>query len=471
MAASIPASPLPRAAAPALPLEPAEFVARLDALGPFETSPHLAVAVSGGRDSLALAVLADAWARQRGGRITALIVDHGLRAESGAEAAQVAQLLDRRAIAAHVLSWRGAKPRTGLAEAARAARYRLLRDWCSEAGVLHLLLAHQQDDQAETVLMRLGDGSGIDGLAGMASLRELSDLRLLRPLLDVPRSRLTATLEALGVAWVDDPSNGNLLYLRPRLRAMANRALNQAAWAAAESHAATRRQLDRRLAAIAAERVTMYPAGWARIEGLDRLPEQIALRLLSAIVASLGGRDYRPRRAALARALQAAGAGRGATAGGCRLLPRRGGHVVAREWGGIVETIDLAPGAAGSVRPIRWDRRFDLILPAGTHGTLAALGETGRLAVLRRPEFTGKLRESLAAMPPPAARALPGLWRAGQVGCSAGLVAVGHGGRLGGGPATVDAEFRGGGFVAGFRPDRPLAAAPHALVLAGQRLI
>src|SRR6185369_15693189 len=149
-----------------------EFAALLDRLGPFETNPHLVVAVSGGRDSLALAVLADAWAKARQGCITALIVDHGLRAESGHEARLVAAKLAGLGIAAEILDWHGDKPVTGLAEAARTARYRLLWDWCAQHGVLHLLLAHQRNDQAETFLMRLGDGSGADGLAAMASVVE-----------------------------------------------------------------------------------------------------------------------------------------------------------------------------------------------------------------------------------------------------------------------------------------------------------
>jgi tRNA(Ile)-lysidine synthase len=455
-------------------LDADEFAAALDPLGPFERAPHLAVAVSGGRDSLALALLAADWVRRRDGRITALIVDHRLRPESAAEAQHVAALLARHGIAAQLLTWRDDKPQGGLAEAARAARYRLLQGWCAQAGVLHLLLAHQRDDQAEAVLMRLGRGSGMDGLAGMASARELGPVRLLRPLLDVPRRRLTATLRARGIAWVDDPSNANLRYLRPRLRQAASEASNAAAAALAGRFAALRGALERRLATIAVERVTLHPAGWAAVDGLPALPEQIGLRLLSALVGALAGAPYRPRRTALVRALQALRDGRGATAGGCRLVPRRDRCLVTREWGAIVDTIELAPSMPG-MRPLRWDHRFDLVLPPGAHGTVAALGEAGRLAALGNPDFAPDLRESLAALPVVAVQALPGLWRDGQVGRPDGLVAVGlatmgHGGRPGGRPATLPL-LRGGRFVAVFRPDRPLAAAPHALVLAGQHLI
>ncbi|HLU65659.1 MAG TPA: tRNA lysidine(34) synthetase TilS, partial [Kofleriaceae bacterium] len=179
----------------------------IEALGPFERRPRLAVAVSGGPDSLCLCLLAHGWAKARGGEVSALTVDHGLRPTSADEARQVAAWLGPRGIDHHVLRWTGAKPATAIQEAAREARYRLLGDWCRAAGVLHLLLAHHLDDQAETVAFRRARGSGPEGLAGMPAVRELAGLRLLRPLLGVPKARLVATLEAAGQAWLEDPSN------------------------------------------------------------------------------------------------------------------------------------------------------------------------------------------------------------------------------------------------------------------------
>src|SRR6185436_2130692 len=176
---------------------------------PFETAPTVAVAVSGGRDSLALALLARAWAAGRGGNVIALIVDHGLRAESAGEAATTLGVLRQQGIEGVILCWSGAKPSSAVQEAARAARYRLLREECRRRGVLHLLVAHHADDQAETVAMRAARQSGPDGLAGMSAAVELPEVRLLRPLLGVLRSRLTATLIARGVPWIDDPSNAD----------------------------------------------------------------------------------------------------------------------------------------------------------------------------------------------------------------------------------------------------------------------
>ncbi|MAG22807.1 MAG: tRNA lysidine(34) synthetase TilS, partial [Rhodospirillaceae bacterium] len=193
-----------------------EFSALMKGLGPFEPEPCVAVAVSGGCDSMALALLAHDWAQGRGGQTVALSVDHRLRWESGAEARQAGRWLKARGLTHHILSWTGDKPRHGVQAAAREARYRLLFDWCRRHGVLHLLLAHHQEDQAETFLLRLGRGSGVDGLAGMAPLSEVPTMRLLRPLLDVPKARLVATLQSRGQEWVEDPSNRDLAYARVR---------------------------------------------------------------------------------------------------------------------------------------------------------------------------------------------------------------------------------------------------------------
>jgi tRNA(Ile)-lysidine synthase len=157
------------------------FAALMAPFAPFENHPVLAAAVSGGRDSLALALLAHDWAKARGGRVLGLIVDQGLRAEAAREAEATRSLLAGRGIEAEVLRWSGTKPSQGLQEAARAARYGLLFEACRQRGILHLLVAHHGDDQAETVAMRAARGSGADGLAGMSALVEQRHARLLRP--------------------------------------------------------------------------------------------------------------------------------------------------------------------------------------------------------------------------------------------------------------------------------------------------
>ncbi len=188
------------------------------ALGPFEPAPRIAAGVSGGADSMALALLADAWARERGGSLLALVADHGLRAESGTEAAAAAARLGSLGIAAKLLKIEGLARGPGLAERARSARFAVLEAACTRAGILHLLLGHHAGDQAETLLIRSLGGSGPAGIAGMAPLVETTRLRLLRPLLAVAPARLRATLVSAGVAWIEDPSNVDATALRPRLR-------------------------------------------------------------------------------------------------------------------------------------------------------------------------------------------------------------------------------------------------------------
>lgn len=266
---------------------------------PFEARPELAVAVSGGRDSLCLALLADRWARERGGRATAFIVDHGLRAEAAREAQATCELLAGQGIAGHVLQWRGAKPATGVQQAAREARYRLLRDACRQHGILHLAVAHQADDQAETVAMRAARRSGTDGLAGMAALLEWPDVRLLRPLLGVARSRLSATLRARGVAWIDDPSNLDPRFERARLRA---------AGVAPPDRPVAEGQRAGEEAQVAEAGVALLEFGRDRAIAIDRAGfEQISVdlqrRLVSRVVQAIGGRDHPPRRDRLDRAV------------------------------------------------------------------------------------------------------------------------------------------------------------------------
>lgn len=278
------------------PLDAGAFARLMAPFAPFERSPVIAVAVSGGRDSLALALLAHDWAAARGGHIVGLIVDHALRPEAAHEAAVTAGLLVRHGCEAVVLHWSGAKPRTGLQEAARQARYRLLRQECRRRGILHLLLAHHADDQAETVTMRAARRSGPDGLAGMAALVELPEVRLLRPLLGIPRGRLTATLVARDVPWIDDPSNVDLRFERARLRAT-ERLPGPAAGTGRPAR-------ERALAAVAVDALDIAEDGATAIDRsrFVRLGQDLQEKLLSRVIQAVGGGDHPPRRDRLARA-------------------------------------------------------------------------------------------------------------------------------------------------------------------------
>lgn len=302
------------------------------ALGRWPGFPSAVVAVSGGPDSLALTLLADRWMRSKGGVLLAVTVDHGLRPEAAKEARTVKAWLAARGIAHRTLRWRGDKPGSNIAAAARAARYALLAGACRRIGTAGLLVGHQQEDQAETFLLRLGRGSGVDGLAAMAPRSGRDGIDLLRPLLDIPRARLLATLEAFGQAWIDDPSNADPKAARVRVRALLPR-LSEAGIAPARIAAAAanlgraRQALEAATTALMAEAITQGADGPALDPArLAAAPREIGLRALDRVLRAVGGRETPPRLERLERLYDAIVAGNGGTRtfSGCLLRTRRG---------------------------------------------------------------------------------------------------------------------------------------------------
>jgi tRNA(Ile)-lysidine synthase len=232
-----------------------------------------------------------------GPALVAVTVDHGFRAEAAAEARGVARLAHALGVGHRTLQWTGRKPATGLQEAARLARYRLLAEAARAAGAPAIVTAHTQDDQAETVLFRMARGSGLTGLAGMRSAGPLpggAGLRLLRPFLSVPKARLVATLAAASVTFAEDPSNRDPRFARPRLRtllpALAEEGLD------AERLALLADRLARAEAALAAAADAACAALVIRqgrrlvlpSDAFLRLPDEIGLRVLGRVVAEAG---------------------------------------------------------------------------------------------------------------------------------------------------------------------------------------
>jgi tRNA(Ile)-lysidine synthase len=446
------AAPLVALSEAAEPATAAEFAQSLEAFAPFEPAPRLAVAVSGGSDSMALMLLARDWAQARGGRVFALTVDHGLRAESAAEARQVAARCAALGIDHATLRWEGPRPSSGIEAAAREARYRLLEDWCAEHGVLHLLLAHQRDDQAETVLMRLRRGSGAEGLAAMPSITERRDVRLLRPLLSMPRRRLRALLAASGEAWIDDPSNRDPAFLRARLRhemeGLAARGLGSDRLAAlARRFGAARMLAERDTAALLARAVELDPAGfaWLDRELIAAAPHAVATKALASVIATVAGTYYPPRTERAERLLAALceGLASGRSLGGCLVLPRRGRVLICREPAAMAAPVTLLPGAEAV-----WDGRFAVNLrpelPSGL--TLGGLGETAPAAL------DPAARGALAALPAAARPGLACLRRAGEIVALPALRHEAEGWRKLALPAVI------------FRPTRPLTGAGFTIV-------
>lgn len=352
----------------------ARFAAALDALAP---GGRLALAVSGGADSLALLLLAAGWAGLAPGRrLHVLTVDHGLRPESADEAADVAAHAAALGLDHAILRPSSALPRRGLEAAARACRYDLMAGWCRAAEVPALATGHTLDDQAETLLMRLERGSGLYGLAAMAPETAWGGIRLLRPLLGFRRAETAGLVAGRGLRAVDDPMNHDEAFSRVRLRrAIAGLGLD------AEGLAATARRLQRDRAAIESlvdellrRAVTLSPAGVGEIEvaALASAPPPLVERALGRLIRAVGGGAYPPRRDRLDRLaalVVAGGAFPGATLGGCRFLAGRGRLRVLREARGLGPDLALAAGGRGV-----WDGRF-AVLAGAEPVTIAALGD------------------------------------------------------------------------------------------------
>ena len=321
------------------PLGDEEFSQSMTAV---EGLPALALAVSGGLDSTALLLLTARWhgARVRRGEnvphLSVVSVNHGLRAAAAMETRQVACLAREHGMGAEILTGtaRGADQKS-----LRELRYGLLCDWCRRRGVGALLLAHQLEDQAETFLLRLGRGSGVDGLAAMARDGWHRGVRVYRPLLDVPRARLRALLQREGVAWMEDPGNRNTSHARVRVRAL----LGDLAREGMDARRLARTAAQMRRARLALEEVAearlrlyarLMPDDSAMFaDGLLDAPDEIALRALAHLLMKVGGKPYRPRLQRLERLLAALRESprRGRTLHGCKIFFADGNFFMARE--------------------------------------------------------------------------------------------------------------------------------------------
>jgi tRNA(Ile)-lysidine synthase len=367
----------------AAPVTAAEFKALFADL---EAFPVLLLAVSGGPDSTALMWLAAHWRHslKKKPALVAITIDHGLRAESAREAAAVASLARKLGIAHRTLRWTERKPKTGLPQAARAARYRLLANAAREAQASHILTAHTLDDQAETVLIRLARGSGITGLAamqrvsvipvrpsepagqgrtspesvnpdqehrfrarGLTAAPRKDAIVLIRPLLDVPKARLIATLEAAKIPYVEDPSNSDPRFTRARLRGLMPALAREGLDARRLSILARRlKRADLALEAAAdramAELAKAMPQRIAfQAQGFLHLDNEIALRLIGRAIARLG--DEGPVELGKLEALKAALDA--AQAGGARFRRSLAGALVTLSPGEIA--VERAPPRHG----------------------------------------------------------------------------------------------------------------------------
>ncbi|MGC2601163.1 MAG: tRNA lysidine(34) synthetase TilS [Rhodomicrobium sp.] len=389
--------------------------ALLHAFAPLEGFPSAALAVSGGPDSMALMHLASRWLaikRRSSGAVAVLTVDHGLRAESAAEAAFVAAQAERLGFAHATLRWEGDKPKTGIQAAARRARYSLMTAYCVSRNIACLVTAHTEDDQAETFLMRLRRGSGLDGLAAMAAVSAHGGVPLVRPLLGVSKARLIAYVRSLAIPYVNDMSNSSLHFERVRLRHAMKAFASAGVTAPAVARSAARLGRSREALSIAAEEflernfsVTNLGQGKIGLEAFLALPSEIALRVLSQVVALIGGKEEAPRMQKAERLLESLRAGkREAALGGCLAIAAPGTLNFYREPG----RLKVAPVACRPAGTCTWDGRFVLNFSIGLSGdiSVAPLGARG-WALYRKALHERHLTSSAGRL---AAVTTPALW-------------------------------------------------------------
>ncbi|WMS43857.1 tRNA lysidine(34) synthetase TilS [Acuticoccus sp. MNP-M23] len=358
----------------ASPFWPAGFdVALLAAV-----SGPLGLAVSGGSDSAALAALA----HEAGFHdAVVLTVDHGLRPGSAEDAGTVVALAGRLGLSCHCLR-AGPHDGSSVQAWARNVRYGLLRDAAQRLGLAAIVTAHTLDDQAETLLLRLGRGSGLRGLGAIRADTVQNGLRILRPLLAARRADLRAALVARNISWRDDPSNVDTRFARVAVRKLAPAleaaGLTAARLADAAAHLArASTAIDDAVASLAAAALRVDRAGAVIIA---RAPfavaaEEVRLRLLSDAVQMAGGNAHGPRFDALSIAADMALRGAGRTTLGRTVLDAGPADIVLwREARGI-RPVDLAPGGI-----VVFDGRYEISLAAGIAAVkVAPLGAAAAL--------------------------------------------------------------------------------------------
>lgn len=326
----------------------------------------IGLAVSGGPDSLALMLLAKRWAAALATppRLIVYSLDHRLRPEAADEVRMVGAEAGRLGMAFRGLAWEEEHPETGLQEAARQARYRLIGAAMAEDGATVLITAHHRADQAETVLMRLAHGSGLDGLKGMVSFSQVEGVRVFRPLLDVEPAALGLVVADAGLTPAHDPSNDDDSYERIRWRRLLPSLAREGLDGAALSRFAARMaEADQALSQLAdaafAELVSMDGFGAASLasQSLQQLGPATGRRVLSRILAVVGGRQKTRALGQVERLYEQITAGslpRGTTLLGTVIRIKDDRISIAREPGRALPEDQILPAGGTLI----WDERF-----------------------------------------------------------------------------------------------------------------
>ncbi|MFK7879700.1 tRNA lysidine(34) synthetase TilS [Roseobacter sp.] len=362
--------------------------------GPPET---LGVAVSGGSDSVALLFMLHEFSQIHGTRLHVITVDHGLRAEAAEEADFVAHLCKDLDLSHCIARWTDRSSHGNLQNEARLARYRLISDWALAQDIQMVALGHTADDQAETVLMRLARGAGVEGLSGMAPQRMQNGVTWVRPFLNVRRRDLQENLRRRNVTWCEDPSNEDNRFDRVKIRraleVLEPLGINTTALGQVASNMSSAREALSWQTAAAAKSAATVESGAVRLDwqSYEKLPDEIARRILLGALGWISGAAYAPRRKAVLGAIFSLKQGVNATVDGCQVARTRNAVWVFREY----KPVEAHTCGLNGL----WDRRWRM--HTRSKGTATHIGALGAEGLLQVPDWrkVGLPRDVLLSMP------------------------------------------------------------------------
>ena len=375
----------------------------------------IALAVSGGPDSTAMMQIAAFSKKINNNNITVIVVDHGLRKESKNEAKIVSQNAKLLGFKFKILKWDGVKPKTRIQEIARKTRYKLITSWCKKKGIEKLFLAHHLDDQVETFIMRLGKGSGVDGLAVMNFVTETYSLKLVRPFLEITKNRLIKILDISNLKWISDPTNFNTNYKRSRIRKilpiLSEEGINSKQIGLVIKRIRAAKDALNNQTGILLEKYLSNVDNVAYFLDKNLLKEatekEILLRILEKIFMNISGSIYPPRRNKLENILSWIiddNNVKAKTLAGVVVRKRKSEFIFYREPEECYKSVNIRPLTS---RYSCWDDRFFLKANKSNNLQIKALGDIG-IKILKKERVLK--RQGLQNVPLSAWKTVPAVW-------------------------------------------------------------
>ena len=375
----------------------------------------IALAVSGGPDSTAMMQIAALSKKLKNSNVTVIVIDHGLREESKNEANIVCKNAKLFGFKFKILKWDGVKPKTRIQEIARKTRYKLMTSWCKKKGIEKLFLAHHLDDQVETFLMRLGKGSGVDGLAVMDFVTETSSLKLVRPFLEIPKTRFIEILGITNLEWISDPSNFNSDYKRSRIRKilpiLSKEGINS------KQIGLVIKRMRSAKHALNSQTNTLLKKYLSNVDNVayflnkelfkDAKEKEILLRVLEKIFMNISGSIYPPRRNKLENILSwilENNNVKAKTLTGVVVRKRKSEFIFYREPDDCYKSVNIRPLTS---RYSCWDDRFFLKANKSNNLQIRALGDVG-ITILKEEKILK--RQGFQNVPLSAWKTVPAVW-------------------------------------------------------------